>query len=179
MDRVGKNELQNESQMNDIGALGTLLVSILALGLSLTIFLSRRKKRRKLIDAIYHHVTVAESDLETQRKSNEEIRENIRRKESYTPYFVVVSPAANDLIYNQVIEAMGWLNLEEGKVLLRYFYKQSDLHTLAQSFNSEYVRSWGPERKLAMWDDLDKGMKETIECARNVKAILVKKWNFG
>ena len=100
-------------------------------------------------------------------------------EESYTPYFVVVSPAANDLIYDQVIEAMGWLNLEEGKALLRYFYKQSDFHALAQSFNSEYVRSWGPERKLAMWDDLDKGMKETIECACNVKAILVKKWNFG
>ena len=150
--------------------LAPLIVAVMALCFSVYNFAqSRHRRRRKLLNAIYHHATRAMESLSEQQKANRAIRKTIESDESYTPYVVAVSPA-NELVYDQVIEAMEWLNPADEKTMLRYFHSQSNLHALGQSFNSDFVRSWNRERKLAMWSILEKELDGTLQHARAVKS---------
>ncbi len=152
--------------------LAPLIVAVMALCFSVYNFAqSRHRRRRKLLNAIYHHATRAMESLSEQQKANRGIRKTIESDESYTPYVVAVSPA-NELVYDQVIEAMEWLNPADEKTMLRYFHSQSNLHALGQSFNSDFVRSWNRERKLAMWSILEKELDGTLQHARAVKSLL-------
>ena len=68
---------------------------------------SERRRRRKLVNAVYHHVDRAVNSLEGQAEKNETIRQKINADESYTPY--VARSSSDDLTYEQIIEVMEWL----------------------------------------------------------------------
>ena len=148
-----------------------LLVSVAALCLSAYVFLeSRGRRRRKLVNAIYHHATRAIEDLETLKDRNDSIREKIEQDESYTPH--VVRSTADDLTYDQVIEVMELLDEREEAVVLSYFHQEAELHAYAASFDLEFVRRWPSDRKLALWKAYEKSGKDTLESATNTARIL-------
>ena len=75
------------------------LVAVLAFILSLYNFLHLRSTRRKkLINAVYHHVTLAEEHLENIGRKTEEVAQKIKTDESYLPY--IPRSASDDLTYD-------------------------------------------------------------------------------
>ena len=148
-----------------------LFVSFAALCLSAYIFLeSRGRRRRKLVNAVYHHASKAVRDLETLKDRNDSIREKIEQDESYTPH--VVRSTADDLTYDQVIEVMELLNEREEETVLSYFHHEAELHAFAESFDLEFVRGWPSGRKLALWQLFEKSQKDTLENATGTVRIL-------
>lgn len=148
-----------------------LFVSFAALCLSAYIFLeSRGRRRRKLVNAVYHHASKAVRDLETLKDRNDSIREKIEQDESYTPH--VVRSTADDLTYDQVIEVMELLNEREEEIVLSYFHHEAELHAFAASFDLEFVRRWPSDRKFALWKAYEESTKDTLESATNTARIL-------
>ena len=129
-----------------------------------------RRRRRKLVNAVYYHVDLAIRSLQEQEKDNEAIREKFENDESYTPY-LVRSPN-DDLTYDHVIEVMEWLDPEGEEAVSSYFHSQQALHALAESFKLEFVRNWPPERKLRAWDAYERFRRDTIEHARRTEEAL-------
>ena len=148
------------------------LVAVLAFILSLYNFLHLRSTRRKkLINAVYHHVTLAEEHLENIGRKTEEVAQKIKTDESYLPY--IPRSASDDLTYDHVIELMQWLNSrEQEETVLRYFHLQSNLHALAAGFELEFIRGWRLDRKLSMWKLFEEYRKSTLERAQEAKEIL-------
>lgn len=148
-----------------------MLTAVVALGFSLYTFShTQRRRRRKLVSAVYYHAGLAVETLEGHLKNRKTIRENIEKDESYMPY-VVRSPV-DDLTYDQVIEVMEWLNREEEETVSLYFHHQSGLHAIAQSFDLEFIRNWPVDRRLRLWDKFEEYLEETLEHARRTRDIL-------
>ncbi len=149
----------------------TALVALVALGFSLfNFFESRHRKRRKLVDAIYHHTNDAVNSLEGARHANNEARKEIRKNRFYTPY--VPRSDADDLTYDQIIELMELLNEQESSTLLSYFHHEAELHAYAQSFDLELVRGWRSARKLSLWKRYEASMEDTLKYAVATRDVL-------
>ena len=131
---------------------------------------SNRRRRQKLVNAIFYHAELAVDLLEKQRSNNAAIEEKIRNDASYTPYVPVST--IDDLTYNQIIEVMEWLDWEGEKIVSSYFHSQMTLHASMQSFRSEYVRSWPSHRKLELWKFCEEAQKETLHYAIETRNLL-------
>lgn len=154
-----------------IVALMAVIVSLMALALSVyTLRRSERRRRSKLVNAVYHHADMAVTNFEEQQGRNDAIRQKIEDNDSYTPY--VAYSSADDLTYDQVIELMECLKAKEEKDVLFYFYCQMDYHALGQSFNSEYVRGWPRDRKLQLWVHWERKCQDALDYAKKTRDIL-------
>ena len=134
---------------------------------------SSRRRRRKLVNAVYYHAVQAESTLKELLEHDGEIRHKIKNEESYTPH-VPRSPA-DDLTYGQIMEVMEWLDECGEKAVSYYFHYQMGLHAIAQSFDLEFVRNWPPNRKLGMWNGYRYYLEKTILYADKSKCALKSK----
>ena len=149
----------------------TPLVALTALGLSMyNLLRSARRRRQKLVNAIFYHAELAAKTLEEQRNNNAAVEEEIKNDASYTPYTPVST--ADDLTYDQVIEVMEWLDLEDEEIVSSYFHSQMTLHASMQSFHSEYVRSWHWHRKLKLWKFIEKSQEEALKNAIRTRDLL-------
>lgn len=148
-----------------------VVVSLMAVILSFrTLQRSERRRRSKLVNAVYHHADMAVENFEEQQGRNHAIRQKIKGDGSYTPY--VAYSSADDLTYDQVIELMECLKVKEEKDVLFYFYYQMDYHALGQSFNSEYVRGWPQGRKLQLWEHWERTGQHALGYAKKTRRIL-------
>ncbi len=139
--------------------------------------LSERRRRQKLVNAVYHHVDRAVTSLKEQEEKNETIRQNIKDDETYTPY--VVHSSSDDLTYEQIIEVMEWLEEGEEREVVTYFYDQSSLHAIAESLGLEFVRRWPSDRKLRLWGMYEEYGRRTCKSAQKVKETLGHKLKRG
>lgn len=127
--------------------------------------------RRKIINAVYHHVNTAVCNLQEGKKKHSEIRKRIQTAQPYTPY-LVRSPN-DDLTYDHIIKIMEWLDSrEEEDAVLSYFHSQALLHSLAGVFELELVGGWPLERKLAAWGMYEQVHAETVGAALAARRIL-------
>lgn len=127
--------------------------------------------RRKIINAVYHHVNTAVCNLQEGKKGHSEIRKRIETTRPYTPY-PVRSPN-DDLTYDHIIKVVEWLDSrEEEKAVSSYFHSQALLHSLAGVFELELARGWPLERKLAAWDVYEQTHAETMGAASAARKIL-------
>ena len=126
---------------------------------------SDNRRRRKLINAIYHHADVAVASLEIQKHNNDSIREKIKNNGSCTPC-APYSPT-DDITYEQIIERMGHLpkkkcpfNRKKEKLIRRemeqdissYFHWRARFHAIAQGFYSESIEKMGSRKKITTVD---------------------------
>ena len=64
----------------------TPLIALTALGLSIyNLLRSDRRRRQKIVNAIFYHAELAVDSLEKQRNNNAAIEEKIKTDTSYTP----------------------------------------------------------------------------------------------
>ena len=131
---------------------------------------ARRRTRRKLVNTVYYHVAQSVKFLLKQQKNNPLIQEKIKNDNSYTPYGV--SSSNDDLTYEHIIDVMEWLSEDEKEAVSSYFHAQMALRMLIQSFNTEFVRGWTPDRKLELWKVCEEYQKETLKCAEKAKKFL-------
>ena len=168
--------MKNGSQMflnEPIWIAVTAIVAILALVLSFVNFFEpRRKRRRRLVHAIYHHANKATDAIREAQEYNESVRNAIRLQKSYLPY--IPRSNADDLAYDQIIEVMELLNQTEGDAILEYFHAEMKLHAIAASFDSEVIGPWRPERKLCAWKRYEESQAVTHDLAQKTKEILAK-----
>ena len=165
--------------IEEFGELIAIFVALLALVVGAYNFFhsirSYGRKRRKLVNAIYYHAKMAVASLEIQKDNND----------SYTPY-APYSPA-DDVTYEQIIELMGYLpkrkcpfNRKKEKAMRRkmeqdissYFHWQARFHAIAQSFHSESIGKWAPERKLQLWMLCEESLEEALEFAKKTRDVL-------
>ena len=175
--------------IEEFGELIAIFVALLALVVGVYNFLhsirSYGRRRRKLVNAIYYHAKMAVASLEIQKDNNDSIREKIKNNDSYTPY-APYSPA-DDVTYEQIIELMGYLprkrwsfNRKKEKAMQRemeqdissYFHWQARFHAIAQSFHSESIGKWNPERKLQLWILCEESLEKALEYAKKTRDIL-------
>ena len=137
---------------------------------------SRRRKRRKLVNTVYYHTKYAVEALQDQQKNNHLIQEEIENDNSYTPY--AGSSSADDLTYEHVIDVMECLDEDGERAVSSYFYNQTILNVLGQSFEKEFVRGWTKERKLKLWKKHEEYQKKTLKDAKETMKVLKKKPSF-
>ena len=142
---------------------------------------SERRRKKELVNAVYHHVDEAIDRLEGKEKWEEmniTIRNKIEKDASYTPYFVRSS--ASDLTYDHIIGVMEWLDETEEKSVASCFYTQSSLHAVEESFNLEHVRSWSSSRKLQLWEIYaeyrEKVLRDALGARKTLRRIMDKKY---
>ena len=126
---------------------------------------SVRRRKKKFVNAVYHHVDEAIDRLkdEGREKINKTIRRKIENDKSYMPY--IARSSADDLTYEHIIGVMEWLDEKGGKAVASYFYSQSSLHAVEESFGVEYVGSWLVDRKLELWNLYVSYQEETLKNA--------------
>lgn len=175
--------------IEEFGELIAIFVALLALVVGAYNFFhsirSYVRKRRKLVNAIYYHAKMAVASLEIQKDNNKSIRDKIENDGSYTPY-APYSPA-DDVTYEQIIELMGYLpkrkcpfSRKKEKAMQRereqdissYFHWQARFHAIAQSFHSESIGKWAPERKLQLWMLCEESLEKALEFAEKTRDIL-------
>jgi len=150
------------------------IFSTLAICASALVYLLERKgKRKKLIEAVYHHIKSTQSNLNSLETAIADSPNRMRADEKYTPY-VVVSREDN-LAYSDLIELMLSLNSAEEQVILDYFHAQAALHAIAASFATEVFRGLPLEQKIRSMDSLNEFRKETLKFAAAAEAFLEKK----
>jgi len=134
--------------MSIITALFSVLISILALCVSVFTFLwARDARRRKLVDAAYWHIKFTQENMEKWRKIIDDLPDMMRADPEYTPFIVV--PREDNLAYTDIIELIRWLKAEkQEETVLRYFHAQANLHATAESFGKEVVRKLPLEQKI-------------------------------
>ena len=160
-----------QSTASIVAVVLTPLIALTALGLSIyNLVRSDRRRRQKIVNAIFYHAQLAVDSLEKQRNNNAAIEEKIKTDASYTPY--VPLSTIDDLTYNQIIEVMEWLDLEGEEIVSSYFHWQTTLHASMQSFHLEYVRSWPSHRKLGLWKFCEESQEKTLEYAIKTKNLL-------
>lgn len=152
----------------------TDVIALLTIAVTASIFWwHRRVTRRKLIDAVYHHVVMTEESLNKSGKEIEDLPGKIQGDPLYTPYYIVAGD--DNLTYDQIIGLMWWLSEEEEEAILRYFHAQAALHAVAISFGEEVVRKFPKKRKLLVAAALAECCRETREHARTARRFLEKK----
>ena len=129
-----------------------------------------RRRQAVLIDTVYHHASFAIKQLEGHDEVIETVRKKIECDKSYHPY--VVDHTDADLSYSQVIEVLRYVNTEEERPILYYYYSQADLHEIIKSFSSGLVKSFPVERKLRLWEEFREQWNKTLCYAKSVEAIL-------
>lgn len=136
---------------------------------------TERRRRRALANAVYHHVDKAIEILNDPSIStaNCAARAKIQKNAKYTPN--ILHSADDDLTYEHIIGVMEWLDYEGEKAVANYFYAQSSLTSIAESFRSEYVQNWPIDRKLNLFDLYVAQENETLAAARKARAALEKK----
>ena len=157
----------------------SLLVAVLSLLLNwYNISRVYGMNRRKIINAVYHHVNKAVCNLQEGEKGHSIVRERMKTDQFYTPY-LVRSPD-DDLTYDHIIEVMEWLDSrEEEETVLSYFYSQELLHSLAGVFELEFVKGWPLRRKLEAWSVYEQTHAETTEFALAARRILSEVMDLG
>lgn len=135
---------------------------------------TEKSRKQALANAVYHHVEKAIDILDDPALSvgNAEVRAELETNADYTPY--ILRSADADLTYEHIIGVMEWLDYAGEKAVAKYFYDQSLLHSISESFGSEYVRSWPTERKLKLFDLHVEQVKETLASAKEEREALGK-----
>ena len=133
---------------------------------------ARRRTRRKRFNTVYYHADQSVKFLLKQQKNNPSIQEKIKNDNSYTPYGV--SSSNDDLTYEHIIDVMEWLSEDGEEAVSSYFHAQMTLRMLIQSFNTEFVRGWTPDRKLELWKVCEEYQAETLKCAEKATKVLKK-----
>ena len=161
--------------MSIITALFSVLISILALCVSVFTFLwARDARRRKLVNAMYFHIKFTQENLGKWEAPIRDLPDKMRAEPSYTPYFVV--PKEDNLAYTDVIELTRWFNTQEDReIILRYFHAQANLHAVAVSFSTEVLRNLPVEQKIRLADLLAQFCDETLRYAKVAKKLLDEK----
>jgi len=161
--------------MSIITALFSVLISILALCVSVFTFLwARDARRRKLVDATYWHIKFTQENMEKWRKIIDDLPDMMRADPEYTPFIVV--PREDNLAYTDIIELIRWLKAEkQEETVLRYFHAQANLHATAESFGKEVVRKLPLEQKIRIVNGLARFCDETLEYAKVAEEFLGKK----
>ena len=161
--------------MSIITALFSVLISILALCVSVFTFLwARDARRRKLVNAMYFHIKFTQENLGKWEAPIRDLPDMMRAEPSYTPYFVV--PKEDNLAYTDVIELTRWFNAQEDReIILRYFHAQANLHAVAVSFGVEIVRNLPAEKRIQMVVGLAEFCDETLKYAKAAEKLLERK----
>ncbi len=155
-----------------------LAISSIALLFSIYTFsISHRRRRKKLLNAVYHHVKVYQEWHKNFVGKHDVFRNKIKEDKSYMPYPVLSS--VNDLSYEHIIEAMEWLKSEkidggksEEELLSRYFHSHAFLCAHVESFEKDLVMTWPTERKLAIWEGFGDVQEKTSDYAEKLMPIL-------
>lgn len=132
------------------------------------------RRRQALANAVYHHVDKAIEILDDPSISaaNSAAIADMQNDSKYTPY--MLHSADDDLTYEHVIGVMEWLDYAGEKAVADYFYAQSALYSIAESFGSEYVRSWPTARKLKLFNLYVTQEQKTLTSAHGARAALKK-----
>ena len=155
-----------------------VIIAILVFLFSIYTFsISHRRKRKKLLNAVYHHVKEFQKRFDEEQR--DKIKEKIKKDKNFMPYPVLSS--VDDLSYEDIIEAMEWLKSEkkgidksEEELLSRYFHSHAHLFAHAESFEKDLIMTWPTDRKLAIWEAFADVQKETFGYAKELKPILEK-----
>lgn len=136
---------------------------------------AEKRRRQALINAVYHHVDKAIEILNDPSRSvaNSAARAEIQNNPEYTPH--ILHSADDDLTYEHIIGVMEWLDYAGEKAVANYFYDQSALHSIAESFGSEYVRNWPTARKLKLFDLYVTRGQDTLTSAKEARDALRKR----
>jgi len=163
-----------------ISAIEPVTVSIAAIfstgaicGSALAFWWKHETKRKKLIEAVYHHIKSTQKNLKELETAIADSPNRMRADEKYTPY-VVISREDN-LAYPDLIELMMSLNSAEEKIILDYFHAQAALHAIAASFATEVFRGLPMEQKIRSINGLEEFRKETLKFAAAAEEFLKKK----
>ena len=148
-----------------------------------TFSISHRRRRKKLLNAVYHHVKEFQKGPEYfDEEQRDKIKEKIKKDKNFMPYTVLSS--ANNLSYEHIIEAMEWLKSEktgddesEEGLLSKYFHSHAFFCAHAESFEKNLVLTWPTDRKLAIWDGFADAQKETSDYAGKLEPVLEKAIN--
>ena len=165
-----------------IASLG--IATIAALFSIYTFSTSHRKRRKKLINAVYYHVKETKEWLghSSRKEKHEAIRKKIEEGKGYMPYPVFSS--ADDLSYEHIIEAMEWLSSKktgggesEEELLSRYFHQYMHFRAYLSSFEKYLLMDWPTDRKLAIWQGFANAQEKTLNYANKLMPILGNKKN--
>ncbi len=76
-------------------------------------------------------------------------------------------------VYHHVDEAID-------RLVASYFYTQSSLHAVEESFNLEHVRSWSSSRKLQLWEIYaeyrERVLRDALGARKTLRRIMDKKY---
>jgi len=162
--------------LSTIESVAVAIAAIFTIGAaygSLFAFWSKRTKRKKLIEAVYHHVSLTRKNLKELEAAIADSPNRMRADEKYTPYAVI--SREDNLAYSDLIELMLSLNSEEGKTILNYFHAQASLHAIAASLGTEVFRGLLLEQKIGAINRLEELRKETLKFAVAAEEFLKKK----
>ena len=135
---------------------------------------SRQRRRLYLTKAVYYHAKRSQEIIKEYDFG--QIRKNISNDATYTP-LLPRSLIDDELTYSQMIEVLEYLcgNEENETVIMTYFYKHVQFHSLVFVFSLEIVgNSWTQQRKLDLLTRIENSAADMSKHAEKTKEILKK-----